>query len=98
MVNVCRVLPNTSRAPRYERFSISSGAAGGSIRTRAPAASTSMTLLSSSAVMRYCRSDFLTAPVALGSSAKTEANVAERVGYCSTVKTLADRIVTVAAF
>jgi hypothetical protein len=48
--------------------------------------------------MRYRRSDLRTAPVAAGSSARTEANVADRVARPWTVKELVDRIVTVAAF
>ena len=39
----------------------------------------------------------LEGPVAAGSIASTDANVAERVVRCSTMKALADRTVTVAA-
>src|SRR5205823_7298990 len=53
---------------------------------------------SSSAVVRYWRSDFFSAPAAAGSSASTEAKAADRVACPSTVNVLVDRIVTVDAF
>ena len=73
--------------------------AGGSMRTRAPAGSTTIDViveLDGHAVLQVGL--LQRAPPAAGSIASDVANVADRVLRCSTVNAAADRIVTVAAF
>jgi hypothetical protein len=90
-VNVRRALPKISSAPRYARVSISSGAAGGSIRMRVSAGSTRPIRRRRAAPsFDYCRFGSLHQPPAAGSSASAVENVADRVARCSTVKAAAD--------